>query len=279
MTPFVPEACQTTLPVLRGSFDLSQVVVLILINFLPDQFISKDLWFLYSKSLSITRKLLIDCSMKNRLLSKKLSNPSRSRPDLPRACSYLGWRTKNPNSWSSDDVSRIRSSDGPIHTQLPSPWRRKPWNSNYRSPSLGRRAPSHFRRARNNRNEPRKNRIWMGAASNFWWSEFLIKKAINERSRRTWMGQKRQWNKKVLTPIVCSSNPLSLRVQNERMNLLKSALIEREKDIEDRNAQRIQDVKIKKTEQKNRLIAKIQRKKIKGLTYIYVYASDLLLLI
>lgn len=48
------------------------------------------------------------------------------------------------------------------------------------------------------------------------------------------------------------------------MNLLKSALIEREKDIEDRNAQRIQDVKIKKTEQKNRLIAKIQRKKIKG---------------
>eukprot|EP00331_Platyophrya_macrostoma_P030688 CAMPEP_0176453828 /NCGR_PEP_ID=MMETSP0127-20121128/29490_1 /TAXON_ID=938130 /ORGANISM="Platyophrya macrostoma, Strain WH" /LENGTH=552 /DNA_ID=CAMNT_0017842801 /DNA_START=223 /DNA_END=1881 /DNA_ORIENTATION=+ len=53
------------------------------------------------------------------------------------------------------------------------------------------------------------------------------------------------------------------KVQNERMNLLKSALIEREKDTEERNAQRIQDVKIKKTEQKNRLIAKIQRKKIK----------------
>jgi len=55
-----------------------------------------------------------------------------------------------------------------------------------------------------------------------------------------------------------------LRLQNEKMNLLKSALKEREKDVEEKNARRIDDIKIRKTEQKNRLIAKIQRKKIKG---------------
>ena len=48
------------------------------------------------------------------------------------------------------------------------------------------------------------------------------------------------------------------------MYLLQSALIEREKDTEEKNAQRIEEIKIKKTEQKNRLIAKIQRRKIKG---------------
>jgi hypothetical protein len=45
---------------------------------------------------------------------------------------------------------------------------------------------------------------------------------------------------------------------------LQSALIDREKDVEEGNAQRIEEIKIKKTEQKNRLIAKIQRKKIKS---------------
>lgn len=54
------------------------------------------------------------------------------------------------------------------------------------------------------------------------------------------------------------------RQQNEKMNLLKSALKEREKDVEEKNARRIDDIKIRKTEQKNRLIAKIQRMKIKG---------------
>ncbi len=49
------------------------------------------------------------------------------------------------------------------------------------------------------------------------------------------------------------------------MNLLKSALKEREKDVEEKNARRIDDIKIRKTEQKNRLIAKIQRKKINPL--------------
>lgn len=47
------------------------------------------------------------------------------------------------------------------------------------------------------------------------------------------------------------------------MELVKQAIIEREKDITDKNAQRIEDIKIRKTEQKNRLIAKVQRKKIK----------------
>ena len=54
-------------------------------------------------------------------------------------------------------------------------------------------------------------------------------------------------------------------MQNEKLNLLKSTLKEREKDVEEKNARRIDDIKIKKTEQKNRLIAKIQRKKIKVL--------------
>lgn len=53
-------------------------------------------------------------------------------------------------------------------------------------------------------------------------------------------------------------------MQNEKLYLLQSALIEREKDTEEKNAQRIEEIKIKKTEQKNRLIAKIQRRKIKG---------------
>lgn len=46
---------------------------------------------------------------------------------------------------------------------------------------------------------------------------------------------------------------------------MQSGLIEREKEVEEKNAQRIEEIKIKKTEQKNRLIAKIQRKKIKVL--------------
>jgi len=47
--------------------------------------------------------------------------------------------------------------------------------------------------------------------------------------------------------------------------LLQSALREREKDIEEKNQRRIEEIKIRKTEHKNRLIAKIQRRKIKVL--------------
>ena len=52
-------------------------------------------------------------------------------------------------------------------------------------------------------------------------------------------------------------------MHKEGLELVKQAIIEREKDITDKNAQRIEDIKIRKTEQKNRLIAKVQRKKIK----------------
>ena len=54
-------------------------------------------------------------------------------------------------------------------------------------------------------------------------------------------------------------------MQYEKLYLQQSALIEREKEVEDKNAQRIEEIKTKKTEQKNRLIAKIQRRKIKVL--------------
>jgi hypothetical protein len=54
-------------------------------------------------------------------------------------------------------------------------------------------------------------------------------------------------------------------MQNERLHLLHSSLVEREKETEEKNAQRIEEIKLRKTEHKNRLIAKIQRKKIKVL--------------
>lgn len=55
------------------------------------------------------------------------------------------------------------------------------------------------------------------------------------------------------------------KLQQEKLYLLQSGLIEREKEVEEKNAQRIEEIKIKKTEQKTRLIAKIQRKKTKVL--------------
>eukprot|EP01017_Pseudomicrothorax_dubius_P039014 TRINITY_DN5932_c0_g2_i4.p1 TRINITY_DN5932_c0_g2~~TRINITY_DN5932_c0_g2_i4.p1 ORF type:complete len:662 (+),score=209.52 TRINITY_DN5932_c0_g2_i4:124-2109(+) len=64
-------------------------------------------------------------------------------------------------------------------------------------------------------------------------------------------------------------------MQNERLNLLQTALIEREKDVEERNAQRIEEIKIRKTEQKNRLIAKIQRRKIKVLRKMLKRRKDM----
>ena len=53
------------------------------------------------------------------------------------------------------------------------------------------------------------------------------------------------------------------KLHNEGLELVKQAIVEREKDITDKNMKRIEEIKIRKTEQKNRLIAKIQRKKIK----------------
>jgi len=45
------------------------------------------------------------------------------------------------------------------------------------------------------------------------------------------------------------------------------ALQQREREVEAGHAERIEDIKLKKTEEKNRLVAKIQRKKIKGIFY------------
>jgi hypothetical protein len=53
------------------------------------------------------------------------------------------------------------------------------------------------------------------------------------------------------------------KLHHEGLELVKKGLIEREKDVEEKNSQRIEDIKIRMTEEKNRLIAKIQRKKIK----------------
>lgn len=44
------------------------------------------------------------------------------------------------------------------------------------------------------------------------------------------------------------------RVQNERLNLLQSALIEREKDTEEHNATRVESIRVKKMEEKNRSV-------------------------
>ena len=59
------------------------------------------------------------------------------------------------------------------------------------------------------------------------------------------------------------------RLQNERLNLLQSALVEREKLTEVSHAQRTEEIRLKKTENKERAIAKIQRKRIKVLRKMY----------
>lgn len=59
------------------------------------------------------------------------------------------------------------------------------------------------------------------------------------------------------------------RVQNERLNLLQSALVERERDLEEKHAERTEEIRLKKTEHKERALAKIQRKRIKVLRKMY----------
>lgn len=59
------------------------------------------------------------------------------------------------------------------------------------------------------------------------------------------------------------------RLQNERLNLLQSALVEREKETEEKHAQRTEEIRLKKTENKERALAKIQRKRIKILRKMY----------
>merc|ERR1711957_303818 len=47
------------------------------------------------------------------------------------------------------------------------------------------------------------------------------------------------------------------------------ALVEREKETEERHAQRTEEIRLKKTENKERALAKIQRKRIKVLRKMY----------
>jgi hypothetical protein len=46
-------------------------------------------------------------------------------------------------------------------------------------------------------------------------------------------------------------------MQNDRLNLLQSALVDREKRIEESHAERTEGIKHKKTEDKERALAKI----------------------
>jgi Cilia- and flagella-associated protein 91 len=59
------------------------------------------------------------------------------------------------------------------------------------------------------------------------------------------------------------------RIQNERLNLLHTALIDREKENNEKNAQRVDEMKLKKTEQKDRALVKIGRKRIKVLRKMF----------
>jgi len=64
------------------------------------------------------------------------------------------------------------------------------------------------------------------------------------------------------------------RLQNERLNLLQSALVEREKDAEDKHATRTEEIRLDKTEEKERELARIQRKRIKTLRKMYKARKD-----
>ena len=59
------------------------------------------------------------------------------------------------------------------------------------------------------------------------------------------------------------------RIQHDRLNLLQSALIEREKESEDKHAKRIDTIWLAKTENKERIVAKIQWKRIKVLRKMF----------
>lgn len=64
------------------------------------------------------------------------------------------------------------------------------------------------------------------------------------------------------------------RLQNERLNLLQSALIERNRS-EDAHSRRIEDIRLKKTEDKEKSIAKIQRRRIKVLRKMFKARKNL----
>ena len=59
------------------------------------------------------------------------------------------------------------------------------------------------------------------------------------------------------------------RLQNERLNLLQSALVQREKESEEKHSACTEEIRLRKTEEKERALAKIQRKRIKILRKMY----------
>lgn len=85
-------------------------------------------------------------------------------------------------------------------------------------------------------------------------ASFLLRRKLMEEL------EVREWNKR---------EEDIKRVQNERLNLLQSAMVEREKDTEEKNAQRTEEIRLKKMENKERAVAKIQRQRIKVLRKMY----------
>lgn len=59
------------------------------------------------------------------------------------------------------------------------------------------------------------------------------------------------------------------KIQLERLKLLKDVLLKRDAENEEKNAQRIESIRLKKAEIKDRSIAKIQRKRIKILRKMF----------
>lgn len=70
----------------------------------------------------------------------------------------------------------------------------------------------------------------------------------------------KEWNKR--------ENDIK-HIQDERLQLLQTALFDREKENEERTAQRIEEIRLKKTEHKDRALAKIGRKRIKLLRKMF----------
>ena len=64
------------------------------------------------------------------------------------------------------------------------------------------------------------------------------------------------------------------RIQSERLELLHTALLDREKENEERNQQRVEELRLKKTEFKDRTIAKIGRKRIKVLRKMFKHRKS-----
>ena len=58
-------------------------------------------------------------------------------------------------------------------------------------------------------------------------------------------------------------------LQNERLNLLRSALAEREKEQEEKHAERTEDIRMKKQDDKEKALQKIHRQRIKVLRKMY----------